>query len=436
MLKLLKKRIKGIDFKERHTRRGKDFTRTRGFNFLRMIVFQMNLTTRSLAVEVNKFFRSIIKAGEETYTKQAYSQAREKLKHTAYIELNETLIDEFYSDDDFKSYKGLRLIAIDGVKYRLPNTEELRREFGQAINSTVCVAMAQGSAAYDLLNGICIRSKLAKYSENETTLAIENIEKIKPLKRIKDLYTMDRLYPSLYFLCYLGLKGIDYLMRVNGLDFLKEIREFALKKSLKDSVITVKIEEKHRKGHKELEEFIREGIKQISFRVVKINLRDNTVEYLITSLKQQDYSRSELKEIYGLRWNEEVYFNFQKNTLEIENFSSKKPEGIRQDYYSKILVSNIEQLIISEAEDEINEEMKTDEYKYEQYKVNKSVLTGVLKDEIAEMLFEDDEEKSIEHFRYLVEIAKKNKIAVIPNRQFPRIKSKIHPSHLYKRKAL
>jgi len=43
-----------------------------------------------------------------------------KMKHGAYIELNEELIKGYYSDDDYKQYKGYRLLAIDGTKYTFP----------------------------------------------------------------------------------------------------------------------------------------------------------------------------------------------------------------------------------------------------------------------------------------------------------------------------
>jgi hypothetical protein len=43
----------------------------------------------------------------------------------------------------------------------------------------------------------------------------------------------------------------------------------------------------------------------------------------------------DLKELYHLRWGEETYFNFQKNVLEIENFSGiSGTEGLTNIYWN------------------------------------------------------------------------------------------------------
>lgn len=69
-------------------------------------------------------------------TASAYSQARYKLKHTAFIELNQkAVVDTLYIDDDDQRFWGYRLLAVDGSKIRLPDNDEIREEFG-TINYT------------------------------------------------------------------------------------------------------------------------------------------------------------------------------------------------------------------------------------------------------------------------------------------------------------
>ena len=71
----------------------KDFTRNRVFSFGRLILFQINIATKSLNVELNRFFKRIeYNSEEKSYSKQSYSEARMKMKHNAYIELNEELV--------------------------------------------------------------------------------------------------------------------------------------------------------------------------------------------------------------------------------------------------------------------------------------------------------------------------------------------------------
>jgi len=55
-------------------------------------------------------------------TASAYSQARYKLKHTAFIALNQTaIVETVYRDDDYHKFWGFRVLAIDGSKIVLPN---------------------------------------------------------------------------------------------------------------------------------------------------------------------------------------------------------------------------------------------------------------------------------------------------------------------------
>lgn len=66
-------------------------------------------------------------------TASAYSQARHKLKQTALVELNEFVIKEYYSDDDFKTWQSYRCIGVDASKLVLPLTKEIASKFGDVV---------------------------------------------------------------------------------------------------------------------------------------------------------------------------------------------------------------------------------------------------------------------------------------------------------------
>ena len=64
-------------------------------------------------------------------TASAYSQARYKLKHTAFIELNQdAVVQTQYGDGDYLRFWGFRLLAIDGSRITLPDNQAMREEFG------------------------------------------------------------------------------------------------------------------------------------------------------------------------------------------------------------------------------------------------------------------------------------------------------------------
>jgi phage FluMu gp28-like protein len=78
---------------------------------------------------VNELFMML---GLESVTAAAFSQARKRIRHTAFIELNEqAIVNVMYREGEYLRYKGFRVLAIDGSKIRLPETEEINQEFGQ-----------------------------------------------------------------------------------------------------------------------------------------------------------------------------------------------------------------------------------------------------------------------------------------------------------------
>ena len=84
---------------------------------------------RSLAVEIDSFINKLDVDDDMEYTKQAYSKARQNLKPSAFVELNDIILEETYNND-FKTFEGYRLIAIDGSTVELPNTKEMREKYG------------------------------------------------------------------------------------------------------------------------------------------------------------------------------------------------------------------------------------------------------------------------------------------------------------------
>jgi len=409
------------------------------FSFGRLVLFQINIATKSITVELTRFFNRIENNTElRSFSKQSYSEARMKMKHGAYIELNDDVVKEYYTGADDQKYKGYRLVAIDGSRIQLPNREEIISEFGMAENKGKSVPMAMTSTAYDVLNHIAVNAYVERYETSERTLADRHIERIRELiPNSKNILLMDRGYPSVYLCVKMFVFGYDFVVRCNAETFLNEVKAFA-KSASTEEIIELDLTEGARKHIELLQTLVQKhSLKTIRLRVVKIVLDNGTIEYLLTSLlDKEEISVDDLKTIYHLRWNEETYFNFQKNVIEIENFSGKTPETIRQDYFARVLSSNLSSLLIEEAQEEVdNETMKSDDRRYERYKVNRSVATGILKDEVIEMLFATKDQLRKKHSMLLSTI-KKHIIPEVPGRSFIRKERTPNKSFLKRRKAL
>src|SRR3989338_3256761 len=158
----IKKLLCSKNFMKRSKNSEKDFTRERKMPFIPLVVFMLNLVKQTLQKELTHFI-NIISKKDKNITKSAYSQSRMKLKHEAFIELNNLLIEEFYTDNYFKLWQEFRLLAVDGVKLQLPNSQSILQDFGGSNNgSRMVVPMAEASTCFDVLNEIIINSEISK----------------------------------------------------------------------------------------------------------------------------------------------------------------------------------------------------------------------------------------------------------------------------------
>lgn len=394
MIEVQREIIFSKKFCNKHRINERCFTRKRVFSFGRLILFQINIATKSLSVELSRFFKRIkYNSEEKSYSKQSYSEARMKMKHSAYIELNEELVRGYYSDEDYKQYKGYRLLAIDGSRIQLPDKERVIEEFGLAENGGKTMPMAMSSTAYDVLNKIAVNTYFERYETDERSLADKHLSRIKELTpAMRDIILMDRGYPSLYLFARMLDWGYDFVVRSSDMNFIREIKEFALSEET-DKIIEVDLTSTQRKNHLSIRKLANRPDKLI-LRAVKIKLTTGVTEYLISSLTDKTiFTKDDLKELYHLRWGEETYFNFQKNVLEIEDFSGRAPETIRQDYYARILSSNIGSLMIEDAQEEIDEQVRvSNPLQHAVYKVNRSVAMGLIKDKVIEMLLSPEDQ--------------------------------------------
>ena len=85
----------------------------------------------------------------------------------------------------------------------------------------------------------------------------------------------------------------------------------------------------------------------LSFRVVCFKLSEDTYEVLLTNLKEDEFSVSELKELYAMRWGIETSFRDLKYSLALSYFHSKKTENILQEIFARLTMYNFAELITS-----------------------------------------------------------------------------------------
>jgi len=105
------------------------FSRNLKLNFVTVILLILQKSVKSLQLVLNEFFNKLDNG--TSVTKSAFTQARRHLKPEAFVTLNQKgVIDVFYDKDGFLKVWGFRLLAIDGSKIHLPESPEIKEEFG------------------------------------------------------------------------------------------------------------------------------------------------------------------------------------------------------------------------------------------------------------------------------------------------------------------
>lgn len=412
------------------------FVRNKKMPFNSLMTFILRGINRSLTVEIDQFLREL--GGNCKYlTKQAVSKARMHIKHTSFIKINDTIVEEYYAEKH-KTLKGYRLLAVDGSITELPYGKEIAKEFGKKNNHHESANCGVTITLHDVLNDIIVDSKLHRYGRNERDYLLEQLQQVRANgKQRKDIIIADRGYPSMEVFLKLKEMEYDFVIRYTGENFLREFTPFA-KSRQNDTQVTIDLRSYlKRKKNKDLEKYLDAGINEITLRVVKIELNTGEIEYIITSiLDSKKLTREDLSEIYRKRWGIEEGFKSLKNTIELENISGRVKETILQDYYSCIVIYNLHSLIIQEAQEELDKkvELKKNDLIYERYKINRHVSYGLFRGRITE-LFKQKDARWRKTYNELLKIIQRLVIPERPGRVYERKPKCAMKFHLNQRRV-
>lgn len=364
---------------------------------------------KSLAIELDNFFNHLGACFQKVrFTKSAFVQARKNIDPLVFKQLIKTLISEFYTDNELgvQTWRGFRLLAVDGSRLTLPHTEELKAIYGETKNQTqTVVVQGRVSVLYDTENQLLLDGSLAPLAQGERALALEYLK----LCGKGDLIIYDRGYPSYDFIYQHIRSHIEYVMRVK-ISFSKLISEFP--KSGKSSEVISIFPGKNMK----LSDKPYERDTPIKLRLVRVELPSGEVEILMTSLiDSAKYPDSIFKSLYQKRWGVETYYDELKNKLKVENFSGYSNHVILQDFYATLFISNVQTLIINEMDEEIKQYSTGKKY---DYKVNTNTSYGLLKNRILDLFLSNDHmENIIEKMRKVII---EHMIPIRPNRSYLR----------------
>jgi len=277
-------------------------------------------------------------------------------------------------------------------------------------------SMGMASVFYDVLNKIVIDSGIHPRRTSERQSAEDHLQ----FSNINDLVLFDRGYVAFWLYAYLLEQNISFCMRAKTNQSLL-IKDF-IKSGKRESIVTFYA---NKTSIKTCEE---KGLstKPIRLRLVRVDL-PNEVEVLVTSLMDQElYDYSIFKSLYHLRWGIEENYKRLKQWVEIENFSGKSALSVKQDFYAKIVASNLTTLMEIQAQELVD---KRTRYLKRRYQINYAQALSKMKHRIVSLIINKSGDV-VALIKQTVEYLSRTIEAVRGGRSYPRklkgIKNDIH----------
>ena len=359
--------------------------------FDKLLIFMLTLPRQSAQCAINRFIKE--RGYDFSLHKQSLFEAREKLSHRVFIDLNSNyFLHDYAYSDSFKTHNGLRVIAVDGSVFDVPAGADY---FGTLKTCGQAAPKAQVVAFTDVMNEYIIRAEMHPYGVGETNVTRQMLSDFWQTDSVADnLFMFDRGF----FSRDLAREIYDhakFLFRVNS-QSLKEINEA---NACDQTVI------RSEKGKPDL-----------LLRVINYKLPNGEIEKLVTNIFDTPFTAEDFGELYRMRWGVETCFLTLKSRLQIENFSSAKRELILQDFHASVFVYNMMIAAINEATVEKTEKEQS---KYV-YKPNKNIAIAEIRNILIDSLCDDDPIKRQNSFMRAMNIISRSVVPIRNDRSLKR----------------
>jgi len=314
-----------------------------------IIVLILRKSAKALQSVLNEISGQV---GNLLVTASAFSQARQQLSPSAFIELNRECILPFcYQDEAHQRYQGYRVLAGDGSRLRLPEHPSVVEQFGtipftSGKDGQVSGAYACGQAfvLHDVLNKVVVDAQLAAASAAEVDLAIVALA----ASEAHDLLLYDRNFACYELLAHHCQRRRHFVIRCSKGSF-QAARDLFQADQVASRRVSLSAPQKDKRALQAA------GLPLcVPVRFVAVRLDTGELEVLITSLlDEQRFPTADFKAIYNLRWGAETLYDVLKTRLALENFSGKTATAVRQEFHATILLTGLESLLTAEADDRL-----------------------------------------------------------------------------------
>lgn len=278
---------------------------------------------------------------------------------------------------------------------------------------------ARCSLAYDVCNELVLDAAITTRNSCEKEMAAEHLKHLCPEK---DILVFDRGYPAFWLIGLLNKLGFKFCFRLST--SWKDSANFANSKKT-DIDWSIK-----KRSDKSLDKMRKYNLPQQidGLRLVSIKLSTGEKEVLVTNLNDRTvFDVKSLKELYHLRWGVEESYKTLKQVSQVEYFTGKTVQAIRQDFYARIFMLNMASMVASQGLHEQKEEKEKNNK--HPIKPNRTQVLAKTKDFLVIIFYAINPRKLL---KQMVKLLGNCFEIIRPNRSFPRpnTASRRHNKHI------
>lgn len=284
--------------------------------------------------------------GLRTPTKDTgdYCRARAKLPSAALRDLSCDVAEEMEQAAERNwLWKGkFHPKLIDGFTFTMPDTPENQAKYPQqkAQKAGVGLPICRAAAIISLATACVMDLAIAPYKGKETGEAALLRSMLGSLSR-GDVAVMDRYYCSFMMIALLIGQGTQTCARRHHLRHADFRRGRRLGKYDHLIVWTRPIcpawmdEETYRQIPETL------VLREIRFNVVEPGRRTKSLDVITTLTDAGEYTKEDIAELYGFRWNSELDIRSIKSNLNLGHVRCKSPDMVHSEVWTTILAYNL-----------------------------------------------------------------------------------------------
>ena len=278
-----------------------------------------------------------------------YCRARAKLGLTPLRRLVSESARQLERDaEESWLWKGLHAKLVDGFTFTMPDTPENQEAFPQLHSQSPGVGfpIARACAVMSLATACVLDLAVGPYQGKQTG---ENALLREMLDAFDqgDVAVFDRYYCSFMMLATLSLAGVHACTRLHQrrpIDFRRGRRL-----GRDDHLITWT--RPARPAWMSDEEYRRIPdtltLRELRFDVIVPGRRTETITVVTTLTDAEAFTKEDIAELYGFRWNVELDIRAIKQTLGLDHLRCKTPEMVRRELWVTLLAYNLIRKLIA-----------------------------------------------------------------------------------------